>query len=44
MKFRVVHPKFFPTYFKTKKEAFSHIEKFGGTLQKKMAGNWFDWE
>ena len=45
MKFRVIHPNFFPTYFKTKKEALAHIEKFeGSTLQKKMAGQWFDWE
>lgn len=47
MKFRVIKKEFFPygnSYFRTKKEELAHIEKFGGTLQKKMAGDWFDWE
>jgi hypothetical protein len=49
MKFRVIKKEYLPygtAYFRTKKEAIAHIEKFGGTLQKKLAGyeNWVDWE
>jgi hypothetical protein len=46
MRFRVVK-EWAPlgnTYFKTKKEALAYIEKTGGKLQKKMGGQWFDWE
>ena len=34
--------KYFPTYFKTKKEAVEFQQKHGGKIQKKIGGNWFD--
>lgn len=34
--------KYFPTYFKTKKEAIEFQQKHGGKIQKKIGGNWFD--
>jgi len=42
MKFRVIHPNYFPTYFKTKKAAELYQEEMGGTIQRKVAGSWYD--
>lgn len=41
MKFRVVHPKYFPTYFKTKRAAMLFQEQMGGEIQRKIGGSWF---
>ena len=40
MKFRVTHPKYFPTYFKTKRAAILFQEQMGGTIERKIGGNW----
>jgi hypothetical protein len=42
MKFRVYHKdgKYFPTYFKTKKEAIEFQSCYGGEIQRKIGGNW----
>ena len=42
MKFRVVHPNYFPTYFKTKKAAKLFQEQIGGKIQRKIACDWYD--
>jgi hypothetical protein len=39
-KFRVIHPKYFPTYFKTKRAAVLFQEQMGGTIERKIGGNW----
>ena len=41
-KFRVIHPKYFPTYFKTKKAAKLFQEQMGGKIQRKIACDWYD--
>ena len=43
MKFRVYFKdgKYFPTYFKTKKEAIEFQARFGGEIQRKMGRDWF---
>ena len=43
MKFRVVHPNYFPTYFKTKRAAAMFQEQIGGTIQRRIGGDWFDY-
>lgn len=42
MKFRVYHAdnKYFPTYFRTKKEAVAFQNTCGGEIQRKIGGNW----
>lgn len=42
MKFRIYHKsgKYFPTYFRTKKEAVSFQSVHGGEIQRKIGGNW----
>lgn len=42
MKFRVYFTsgKYFPTYFKTKKEAMEFQKIHGGSIQKKIAHEW----
>lgn len=42
MKFRVYHNdgKYFPSYFKTKKEAVDFQSVHGGEIQRKISGNW----
>ena len=42
MKYRVIHPNYFPTYFKTKKAAMLFNESFGGTVQRKLVTDWVD--
>ncbi len=42
MKFRVVHPNYFPTYFKTKKAAKLFQEQMGGKIQRRIANEWYD--
>lgn len=42
MKFRVIHPNYMPTYFKTKGAAVLFNETIGGTIQRKIGGDWFD--
>lgn len=43
MKFRVYHKdgRYFPTYFRTKKEAESFMSVHGGEIQRKIGGGWF---
>jgi hypothetical protein len=44
MKFRVIdkNGKYFPTYFKTKKEATAYLPKLENPqLQRKIGGEWF---
>jgi hypothetical protein len=43
MKFRVYfkNGKYFPAYFKTKKEAVLYQEEMGGEIQRKIGGEWF---
>ena len=41
-KFRVIHPNYFPTYFKTKKAAKLFQEQIGGKIQRKIACDWYD--
>lgn len=40
MKFRVVHPRYMPTYFKTKRAAVLFQEQMGGTIERRIGGNW----
>ena len=40
MKFRVVHPAYMPTYFKTKRAAILFQEQMGGTIERRIGGNW----
>lgn len=42
MKFRVYHKdsKYYPTYFRTKKEADSFKQLHGGEIQRKIGGDW----
>lgn len=40
MKFRVVHPAYMPTYFKTKRAAVLFQEQMGGTIERRIGGNW----
>ena len=40
MKFRVVHPAYMPTYFKTKHAAVLFQEQMGGTIERRIGGNW----
>ena len=40
MKFRVIHPNYMPTYFKTKKAAILFQEPIGGTIQRKIGCEW----
>lgn len=40
MKFRVVHPVYMPTYFKTKRAAVLFQEQMGGTIERRIGGNW----
>ena len=44
MKFRVYFKdgKYFPTYFKTKREAIEFQSEFGGDIQRKTCGCWCD--
>lgn len=42
MKYRVTHDRYFPAYFKTKREAIEYQASKGGTIQRKIGGNWFD--
>lgn len=41
MKFRVVHPAYFPTYFKTKRAAIEFQKAMGGTIERKIGCEWF---
>lgn len=40
MRFRVVHPYYMPTYFKTKRAAVLFQEQMGGTIERRIGGNW----
>ena len=42
MKFRVYHKdeKYFPTYFRTKKEAVNFQSEYGGEIQRKIGCDW----
>ena len=44
MKYRIYFTsgKYFPTYFKTKKEAMEFQKFHGGSIQKKIALDWVD--
>ena len=41
MKFRVVHPAYFPTHFKTKRAAVEFQKAMGGTIERKIGCEWF---
>lgn len=41
MRYRVVHPKYFPTYFKTKREALEFQAKIGGSIERKTGCQWY---
>ena len=45
MKYRVYFKdgKYFPTYFYTKREAVAYQSIHGGTIQRKIACEWFDY-
>ena len=42
MKYRVYFQnlRYFPTYFRTKKEAIAFQQEYGGSIQKKIAHEW----
>lgn len=40
MKYRVVHPHYFPTYFKTRRAAALFQKEMGGTIERKIGGDW----
>ena len=40
MKYRVIHPRYSPAYFKTKKEASLFQQKIGGEIQRKIGYEW----
>ena len=40
MKFRVIHPNYFPTYFKTKRAAILFQQAMGGEIQRKIGCDW----
>lgn len=40
MRYRVVHPHYFPTYFKTKRDAVLFQNEFGGTIERKAGCEW----
>lgn len=44
MKFRVYfeNGRYFPTYFKTLRAAVEFQESMGGTIQKKIGGEWYN--
>ena len=42
MKFRVIHPHYMPTYFTRKGAAVLFQSAMGGTIQKKIGGDWYD--
>lgn len=42
MKFRVVHPAYMPTYFKTKRAAELFQRAVGGTIERRIGGGWFE--
>ena len=42
MKFRVCRNEYFPTYFRTKKEAVAFAARFEGTrIERKIGGEWY---
>ena len=45
MKFRVYFKdgKYFPTYFRTKKEAIEFQNVHGGEIQRKVGGEWYNY-
>lgn len=40
MRFRVVHPNYFPTYFRTRRDAILFQKEKGGVIERKIGGNW----
>lgn len=45
MKFRVYfkNREYFPTYFKTKREAVAYQQEHGGEIQRKIGCEWFNY-
>jgi hypothetical protein len=41
MKFRVIHPAYMPSYFKTKRAAQMFQSIMGGEIQRKVGGEWY---
>ena len=41
MKFRVIHPAYMPSYFKTKRAAQMFQNIMGGEIQRKVGGEWY---
>lgn len=40
MRYRVYSEKYYPTYFKTKREAIEFQATYGGEIQRKIGCNW----
>lgn len=40
MKYRVVHPLYFPTYFKARRVAVLFQNQIGGTIERKIGCDW----
>lgn len=40
MKFRVIHPNYFPTYFRTRRDAVLFQNQNGGTIEQKIGCDW----
>jgi hypothetical protein len=40
MRFRVVRPNYFPTYFRTRRDAIIFQKEKGGIIERKIGGNW----
>lgn len=43
MRYRVYSEKYFPTYFRTKREAVEFQATYGGEIQRKIGGNWYSY-
>lgn len=42
MKYRVVIPNRYPTYFRTRREAKGYQAKFGGKIERKLVTSWVE--
>jgi hypothetical protein len=42
MRFRVVHPAYMPTYFRTRRAAELFRQAVGGTIERKIGDGWFE--
>lgn len=42
MRFRVVHPAYMPTYFRTRRAAELFRQAVGGIIERKIGDGWFE--